>query len=496
MVWTDLKFHGGRFLLSALCLASVLGPAHLGATLPPTNDLCTGAVVIPGGGPFPYWSPVIPDVNGATTNADPVPACVLNAVSNGVWYTFTPSASGLYAFSTADDTATTVRDTAMAIYTSAGGCSGPFTSLDCNDDGAGREALRAALSLSLNAGTTYYIVVWKTLGLDFPWGTALQLRVTKPVPPANDTCAGAEVIPSGPSFPQLSTTNDLTKAATAGDPPAPSCQSDVTNSVWFRFTPTNSGTYVFSTDESTATTVYNPVMALYTASGSCSGFSQVACDYQLDAHATIIASNLTLGTTYYIVVWDLWDGDLPTPGETSVQLRVARQRRPIVTTLAASSVASTSAVLNASINANYVTTRAWFEWGTTTNYGASTPPRLIGKGGGDVTTNALITGLTAGTLYHFRAVATNSLGTNYGDDRVFMWLNTRPQITAWERQADGSYRLRFTATSGQAYRIDASTDLPSWGELGVAQDLGNGLFEFVDANAGRIPRRFYRVKAP
>jgi hypothetical protein len=379
----------------------------------------------------------------------------------------------------------------MAIYTSAGGCAGPFTAVECNDDQSG---LHAALTVNLNTGTNYYIVVSTVFPFDFASGTALQLRVTKPLPPANDTCAGAEVIPPGP-FPHLTTTNDITKATTAGDPPTPSCQSAVFNSVWFRFTPTNSGTYVFSTDESTATTVYDTVMALYTASGNCVGFSEVACNDQVEARATIIASNLTLGTTYYIVVWDA-DLSSPTPGETSVQLRVARQRRPIVTTLAASSVASTSAVLNASINANYVTTRAWFDWGTTTNYVANTPPRLIGKGGSDVAANALITGLTAGTLYHFRAVATNSLGTNYGDDRVFTWLNTRPRITAWERQSDGSYRLRFTATSGQAYRIDGSTELPAWIELGVARDLGGGLFEFVDANAGRIPRRFYRVKAP
>jgi len=496
MFWTDLKFRGAPCLVSALWLACILDPSRLAATPPPPNDLCAGAVVIPGGGPFPYWCPVIPDVTGATTNGDPLPLCVFEAerwVSNGVWYVFTPSASGLYTFSTSFDTATTLPDTAMAIHTSAGGCSGPLTAAECNDDQSGH---RAALSINLNAGTTYYLVVWRAYDFSGTAGElALQLRVTKPTPPANDTCAGAEVVPPGP-FPYLSTTNDITKATTSGDPPAPSCQSEFTNSVWFRFTPTNSGTYVFSTDESTATTVYNPVMALYAASGSCSGFSQVACDYQPEARATIIASNLAVDTTYYIVVWDLWDGDLPTPGETSVQLRVARQKRPIVTTLSASSVASTSAVLNASINANYVTTRAWFDWGLTTNYGTSTTPRLIGKGGGDVATNALITGLTPGVLYHFRAVATNSLGTNYGDDRVFTWLNTQPRITAWERQSDGSYRLRFTATSGQAYRIDGATDLPTWVELRQATDLGNGLFEFVDANAGRIQRRFYRVKAP
>lgn len=491
MVWTDLKLQGNGGLVLALCLISVPGPVPLAATPPPPNDVCEGATVIPGTGPFPFVAPLIPDIRGATTNRDLIPPCVFNVVSNGVWYVFTPGVSAQYTFSVSYDTASTVSDTAMAIYASAGGCAGPFTAIECNDD---QSALKAALTVNLHPGTNYYLLVWSVFPFDFASGTALQLRVTKPVTPANDTCAGAEVIPSGP-FPQLSTTNDITKATATGDPPLPSCATSGEHSVWFRFIPTNSGTFVFSTDESTATTVYDTVMALYSSSGNCAGLAEIACNDQFDARATIIASNLTIGATYYVVVWDA-DPFSPTPGETSVQLRVARQRRPGVTTLAASSVASTSAVLNASVNANYVTTRAWFEWGLTTNYGNITSSRLIGKGGSDVTTNALITGLTPGALYHFRAVATNSLGTNYGDDRVFTWLNTRPRITAWERESDGSYRLRFTATSGQAYRIDGATDLPAWVELGVARDLGNGLFEFVDANAGRMPRRFYRVKAP
>jgi len=92
--------------------------------------------------------------------------------------------------------------------------------------------------------------------------------------------------------------------------------------------------------------------------------------------------------------------------------------------LAASSVASTSAVLNASINANYVTTRAWFEWA---------PDQLRDQ--------HLVTldrqgrrrrdhkradhRAHRGHLYHFRAVATNSLAPI--TERIWFQLtNTQP----------------------------------------------------------------------
>src|SRR6185295_2679720 len=123
--------------------------SSLVAVAPPANDICSAAEIIPGNAQFPYLTATIPDIRGATSNNDPVPddLCVAS-VTNGVWYKFTPTATALYTFSVSFDTATTVPDTAMAIYTSANGCSGPFTALDCNDYQSGRQS---AISINLSS---------------------------------------------------------------------------------------------------------------------------------------------------------------------------------------------------------------------------------------------------------------------------------------------------------------------------------------------------------
>jgi len=58
-----------------------------------------------------------------------------------------------------------------------------------------------------------------------------------------------------------------------------------------------------------------------------------------------------------------------------------------------------------------------FEWGTTTDYGFETP----WQGGftSGMTFNATIYNLAEGVLYHFRAVAANSVSIAYGNDMVF-----------------------------------------------------------------------------
>lgn len=58
-----------------------------------------------------------------------------------------------------------------------------------------------------------------------------------------------------------------------------------------------------------------------------------------------------------------------------------------------------------------------FEWGTSTNYGAETPPTGgIASGG---TFSFTIYGLAEGVLYHFRAVANNGFRIAYGQDMTF-----------------------------------------------------------------------------
>ena len=88
----------------------------------------------------------------------------------------------------------------------------------------------------------------------------------------------------------------------------------------------------------------------------------------------------------------------------------------------AGSVTSNSAVLNGIGNPAGVSTEVYFEWGTGTAYGTSTPRQSIGTGTNTVTVTAALTGLTPGRTYHFRLVAVDPQGNRYGYDYSFTTL--------------------------------------------------------------------------
>ena len=487
MTGRTLRLTGKRTVVTAFAFVSAV--SFLVAAVPPANDTCASAVVIPAAGPFPYLAPVVPDVTGATTTGDPPTAsCYFGAVSRSIWYRFTPSSGGLYVLSL-NDTATTVLDTLMAVYTSSGGCNGPFVEVGCDDDQGFNQS---AIATTLTASTPYYIVVWVvTTNAPLTGETAIQLKVSRPPVLTNDTCAGAEIIPASGPFPYASSTNETLRASNAGDPPITTCPSGGTNSVWFRFTPAVTGGYVFTTCDPSATRIFDTLMVIYRSSTGCTGpFTQVACNNDTCDLRASITTNLTAGTTYYIVVWNQEDAQR---GYTTLQLKVGRASAPAVTTLGATSITATSAVLNSLTTPNGLLTRTWFDWGTTTNYGNRTTARSVGSGIDGVATNASIAGLSPGTLYHYRAVATNTLGAVVGADQTFA---TRIQIASIERLGNGSYRIRFSGLAGLTYRVEGSTNLTSWSDLGTATALGGGAFEFIDVNAVNFQRRFYRINGP
>src|SRR6202007_1918782 len=59
-----------------------------------------------------------------------------------------------------------------------------------------------------------------------------------------------------------------------------------------------------------------------------------------------------------------------------------------------------------------------FQYGTTTGYGAQTAPVAIGSGTTEVKVSQTIVGLQPGVVYHYRLVATNTVGTTNGGDVI------------------------------------------------------------------------------
>lgn len=126
---------------------------------------------------------------------------------------------------------------------------------------------------------------------------------------------------------------------------------------------------------------------------------------------------------------------------------------PLVTTLAASSVTSTSATLNGTVNANDATTTASFNFGTLATYGtnvAAVPSTVTGSTTTAVT--AGLTGLTPGTTYHFRVKGVNVNGTRNGGDLTFATPSNNANLASLSTSAGtlsptfSSATFNYTAT--------------------------------------------------
>ncbi|RPH31977.1 MAG: M6 family metalloprotease domain-containing protein [Bacteroidales bacterium] len=120
---------------------------------------------------------------------------------------------------------------------------------------------------------------------------------------------------------------------------------------------------------------------------------------------------------------------------------------PTATTVAASSILTTTATLNATVTANNATTTVTFEYGTTTSYGSTingTPNSITGATATNIT--AALTGLTANTTYNYRVKAVNSVGTTYGSNMTFKTTanQTSLELPVTENFATSSLPIGWT----------------------------------------------------
>ena len=91
---------------------------------------------------------------------------------------------------------------------------------------------------------------------------------------------------------------------------------------------------------------------------------------------------------------------------------------PVVITNPVTNVTASSAILHGSLDPHGLTTTVRFQYGTTTSYGHTTAMQTQ-TGSTYRNIAASIGSLAAHTTYHFRIVATNSVGTRMGNDRTF-----------------------------------------------------------------------------
>jgi kumamolisin len=150
-----------------------------------------------------------------------------------------------------------------------------------------------------------------------------------------------------------------------------------------------------------------------------------------------------------------------------------------VTTGAASAITATSATLSATSDPETSDTTVYFQYGTTTAYGSTSNSANIGSGSTSVTTSQSITvpGLTTATVYHYRAVATNTAGTTYGADKTFTALAEPSIVTGASAAlsatgAEVSLSVNPDGLATTVYLMYGETT--SFGNTTASQSLGAG----------------------
>jgi uncharacterized protein (TIGR02145 family) len=126
--------------------------------------------------------------------------------------------------------------------------------------------------------------------------------------------------------------------------------------------------------------------------------------------------NLAAGTYNFMVTSE---AGCISPASANVVIN-PQPATPTAASSAATAVASETATLNGTVNANNTSTDVTFEYGPTPGYGSSitaTPSPVTGTNNTAVSAN--IVGLTPYTTYHYRIVAVGAGCTTYGNDLIF-----------------------------------------------------------------------------
>jgi len=259
-------------------------------TIPaPANNNCSGATTLTVNGPT-CSSATNGTVAGATQSLAAI-ACngSTGNANDDVWYKFTATSTS--------HNITVVGSASLnaVVDMHALNCSG--ANVDCADaqGNGGTEIINAT---GLTIGTLYFVRVYD-FGSTVPATQTFTICVTTPAaaPPINDSCSSAIALvvygaTCGGSI------NGTVAAATQSLAAAP-CSGSAEDDVWYKFVATATAhdiTVIGSTN-------FNAVVDL--RSGSCNGTNITCKDATAAAGTEVInATSLTIGTTYYLRVYD------------------------------------------------------------------------------------------------------------------------------------------------------------------------------------------------
>ncbi|HRH37365.1 MAG TPA: T9SS type A sorting domain-containing protein [Flavobacteriales bacterium] len=254
----------------------------------PTNDDPCGAVALTVGSSCSNTAGT--NYGASQTSGIPAPGCG-NYTNGDVWYTFVVPAGGSVAVSTS---ANGLTDSGIALYT-ATACAGTFTLVSCSGNGNGN--MGQITSTGLTVGATYYVRVWGENGAT---GT---FNICAYVPLVNDDPCGAISLTLGTTC-SYTTYNNSAATASSGTIPAPGCGNYSSGDVWFSFVAPSTGLVTIRTSAGTLT---NMAMAVYSATACNGTFTLISCDDNNGPNntsfLTLTPLELVAGQTYYLRVW-------------------------------------------------------------------------------------------------------------------------------------------------------------------------------------------------
>jgi len=141
---------------------------------------------------------------------------------------------------------------------------------------------------------------------------------------------------------------------------------------------------------------------------------------------------------------------------------------PTVVTTNATGITNVSATLNGTVNPNGLATQAWFEWGTSATLATfdNTVQQAFAAGTTVQSVSATIPGLTFGTTYYFRMVASNSSGVSRGAIQNFSTAAQRPTVTT-----DAASNLAATTATLNGQVNPNFLPTQAWFEYGTDSNL-------------------------
>jgi uncharacterized protein (TIGR02145 family) len=384
----------------------------------------------------------------------------------GADLTFTTSQIGVATLSTVAVTSITLTTAVSGgiitadgsgTITARGVCwsttTGPTVTGSKTTDGTGTGTFASTLT-PLTPGTTYYVRAYATNSAGTAYGNELQFT-TSPIVVATITTTAATSITQ-------------TTAVSGGNITA------------------NGGGSVTARGVCYGTTLNPTITGTKTSDGTGSG------------SFTSSLTALTPGTTYHIRAYAT--NSAGTAYGADLTFVTDPVLVPTLTTVAASAITQTSATSGGNISANgggAVTARGVC-WSTSAAPTTSNSITTNGTGSGAFTSS--ITGLTAGTLYHVRAYATNSAGTAYGNEITF---TTSPVLVPSLTTAPVTSVTLISAVSGGNITSDGGGNITAKGlavstsptPTALGPSSGTGTAAYVTNLSGLTNSTTYYVRA-